>query len=60
MLAFPKRIALKKHKCPTCGDELGLPVLDQPEATVRVVCAKDACGYAVDLGWLGDLNASQN
>jgi hypothetical protein len=60
MLEFPKRIALKKHKCPACGDELGLPVVSAAEAVVRVVCRKDACGYAVDLGWLGDLAANAN
>lgn len=60
MLAFPKRIALKKHKCPACGDELGLPTVDASAAVIQVVCRKDACGYAVDLGWLGDLGANQN
>lgn len=60
MPEFPKRIALKKHKCPTCGDELGTPTVDQAAAVIRVVCRKDACGYTVDLGWLGDLNQNQN
>lgn len=60
MLEFSRRIALKKHKCPTCGDDLGTPVLSPSEAVVRVVCRKDACGWSVDLGWLGDLKAAQN
>lgn len=60
MPEFPQRIALKKHKCPACGDELGGPTLSQLDLTVRVVCRKDACGYAVDLGWLGDKKPSAN
>ena len=58
--AFPARIELKLHKCPTCGDKLGRPTLDQPEATIRVVCQKAECGYTIDLGWLGDAGASEN
>ena len=57
---FPVRIDLKLHKCPTCGDQLSRPTLDQPEATVRVVCVKAECGYTIDLGWLGDVAASGN
>jgi hypothetical protein len=60
MPEFPRRIALKKHKCPTCGDALGAPVLSEFDATIRVVCRKQDCGYAVDLGWLGDVKPSQN
>lgn len=60
MPEFPRRIALKKHKCPTCGDDLGVPTVFTDDAVVRVVCKKDVCGYSVDLGWLGDLRASQN
>ena len=54
MPEFPRRIALKLHKCPACGDPLGAPILNEPEAVIRVVCRKDACDYFVDLGWLGD------
>lgn len=60
MPEFPRRIALKKHKCPACGDALGAPTLSQFDATIRVVCGKEVCGYAVDLGWLGDLKPSAN
>lgn len=55
MAHFPARIELKAHKCPSCGDALGIPTLDESEATLRVVCQKDACGYSIDLCWLGDL-----
>ncbi|TBR22226.1 hypothetical protein EPO15_08480 [bacterium] len=60
MPEFPRRIALKKHKCPTCGDDLGEPVVSTVDATIRVVCRKDVCTYTVDLGWLGDLKPSNN
>ncbi len=57
---FPERIELKQRKCPSCGDKLGRPALNPHDATVRVLCAKDACGYAIDLGWLGDVMPSVN
>lgn len=59
-LLFPSRIGLKAHKCPTCGEALGRPVLDRSDATIRVVCLKAECGYAVDLVWIGDLSSSEN
>ena len=55
MAQFPERIYLKTQKCPSCGDALGRPTLDMSAATLRVVCQKAACGYTIDLGWLGDL-----
>lgn len=39
---------------------MGRPALSTHDATVRVVCAKDTCGYAIDLGWLGDVMPSVN
>ena len=54
MPLFPTRIELKTYKCPKCGDGLSHPELFETEATLRVVCQKAACGYSIDLGWLGD------
>ncbi|MBI3297755.1 MAG: hypothetical protein HYZ75_06300 [Elusimicrobia bacterium] len=55
MADFPRRIHLKTQKCPSCGDTMGAPSLDASAATLRVVCQKKACGYAIDLAWLGEL-----
>ncbi|MDE2291908.1 MAG: hypothetical protein KGL53_07480 [Elusimicrobia bacterium] len=53
MADFPRRVELKRQNCPACGDALSRPVVDASSAVVRVVCRKEGCGYAIDLGWLG-------
>ena len=58
---YPRQfISLKSGKCPQCGDRFGRPSLKEEELTVKAVCEKDGCDFAVDLFWLGDVDARSN
>lgn len=57
---FPETVTIKKHKCPACKEGMEWPIFDQAAAVVRALCNKPDCGYALDLCWVGDLQASSN
>ena len=59
-MRYPKTFPLKASKCPECKEPLGRTAHDQDDNVVRVVCQKEACGYSLDLLWIGDWGASRN
>ena len=59
---IPSHLALnaKASKCPDCKEKLAAPALVAEEQVVRAVCAKDGCGYTVDVMWVGSAIRNQN
>lgn len=57
---FPESVPLKKHKCPSCKEDLRYPHYSTAESVVQAVCRKTECGYSVDLCWVGDLQSHAN
>ena len=57
---FPEAISLKREKCPECGDSLRNPELRQEGKVIQAVCAKDGCGFSLDLFWLCDIEQRRN